>query len=155
MNRSQLLFQLNAVTQSVVTLFRRCPRDRLEYRPAPGVRTLQELGDHFAAMPLVDLAILQGNPRQVAVAIEETLHGTGPEEWIDIFTRGVRAAAEYFEGLEEEEFSRRETRAHYGTAHTQDVWLFELIAHIYHHRGQLYAYLRMLGAAVDVEHLYT
>jgi uncharacterized damage-inducible protein DinB len=155
MNRSQLLFQLKAVSQSVVSLFRRCPAHRLEYRPAPGVRTLQELGDHFAAMPLVDLAILQGNPRQVAEAIEESLHGTGPEEWVEIFERGVRAAGEYFEGLPEEEFETKETRAYYGTAHPQNVWLFELIAHIYHHRGQLYAYLRMAGAAVDVEHLYT
>ena len=46
-------------------------------------------------------------------------------------------------------------RAHYGAANPQSVWLLELVTHIYHHRGQLYAYLKMMGVPVDVEHLYT
>ena len=155
MTREQLLHQLNAVTQSVSDLFHLTPIHRLDYRPAKAVRSLLELGNHFAAVPLVDLAILQGNPHQVTETIEDTLHGAGPRDWIEIFERGARAVVEYFERLSEEEFETRFTRAHYGTANIQCVWLLELLGHIYHHRGQFYAYLRMLNVPVDVEHLYT
>lgn len=155
MNRSQLLHQLSAVTQSVSDLYRLTPIHKLDYRPAPGVRSLLELGNHFAAVPLVDLAILQGSPHQVTETIEDTLHGAGPVDWIEIFERGTRAVAEYFERMTEEEFETSISRAHYGTAKQQSVWLLETICHIYHHRGQFYAYLRMLNVKVDVEHLYT
>ncbi len=155
MTREELLFQLRAVAQSVTGLFRLCPVSRLDFRPAPGMRSLLELGNHFAAVPLTDLALLQGNPRHVVEAIEEALHGAGPEDWIEIFTRGTRAVQEYFESMTEEDFARRTTRAHYGTDHPQAVWLFSTIAHIYHHRGQFFAYLKMLDVPVDVEHLYT
>jgi uncharacterized damage-inducible protein DinB len=155
MTRDELLHQLNQVGQSVEGLFRLCPIDHLEFTPAKGMRSLLELGNHFAALPLVDLAILQGNPKQVTDTIEDALHGAGPEEWVEIFGRGIRAVAEYFEGLSGEEFEGRSTRAHYGTAHSQSVWLLELINHIYHHRGQLFVYLKILGIPVDVEHLYT
>jgi len=155
MKREQLLQQLTAVTQSVNDLFRLAPIHKLDFRPAPGVRSLLELGNHFAAVPLVDLAILQGNPNQVTDTIEETLHGAGPVDWVEIFTRGCRAVAEYFERMDEEEFETKLTRAWYGTAKEQAVWLLEVICHIYHHRGQLYAYLRMLNVKVGVEHLYT
>jgi uncharacterized damage-inducible protein DinB len=154
MNREQLLHQLRAVNQSVLDLFALTPIHRLDFSPAKGVRTLLDLGNHFAAVPLVDLAALQGNPRQVTEAIEETLHGAGPNDWIDIFGRGVRATAEFFENMSEEEFETKISRAHHGSANPQAVWLFEMITHIYHHRGQFYAYLRMLKVPVDVEHLY-
>jgi len=155
MNRSQLLFQLKAVTQSITDIFRLCPVDRLHERPAAHMRSLLELGNHFAAVPLVDLAVLQSNPGQVTETIEETLHGAGPADWIEIFERGARAVEEYFESMPEEEFETRTSRAHYGAAHEQAVWLLELIAHVYHHRGQLYIYLKMMHVRADVEHLYT
>jgi uncharacterized damage-inducible protein DinB len=155
MKREQLLHQLSSVTHSVTTLFRLAPIHRLDFRPAPGVRSLLELGNHFAAVPLVDLAVLQGNPNQVTETIEETLHGAGPADWIEIFERGSRAIAQYFERLTEDEFETKLTRAWYGTAKEQSVWLLEVICHVYHHRGQMYAYLRMLNVKVGVEHLYT
>ena len=153
--REMLLKQLRAVTQSVTGLFRMCPLDRLHFEPSPGVRSLLKLGNHFAAVPLVDLAVLQGNPGQVTETIEESLHGAGPDDWVEIFTRGSRAVTDFFEAMSEEDFGTLVTRAHYGTAHTQVEWLLEAVTHIYHHRGQLYAYLRMMGVLVDVEHLYT
>jgi len=154
-NREHLIFALRAVGQSASTLLGLCPRDKLAFRPGEGMRSLGELADHFAAQPLVDLAVLQGNPAEVTETIEETLHSARPEEWVEIFERGIRAVVEYFESLTEEEFATLATRAHYGSSHPQSVWLLDLINHVYHHRGQLYVYLKMLGLPVDVEHLYT
>jgi uncharacterized damage-inducible protein DinB len=155
MKREDLLFRLKAVAASVLDLFEQCPRDQLHFRPADGMRDLLELGNHFASVPLVDLAIIQGSPGNVVETIEDTLHGAGPTDWIEIFDRGVKAAEEYFERLTEEDFETKTTRAHYGPAEPQCVWLLELINHVYHHRGQLYVYLRMLHVPVGVEHLYT
>jgi len=152
--REHLVYQLSAVAQNSATLLGLIPRDRLEFRPGKGMRSLGELADHFAALPLVDLAVLQGSPAEVTETIEETLHSGRPSEWVEIFERGIRAATEYFESMPEEEYEVRMTRAHYGTAHPQAVWLLDLVSHIYHHRGQLYVYLKMIGLPVDVEHLY-
>jgi uncharacterized damage-inducible protein DinB len=155
MKREAMIRHLKGVGQSSAVLIRLCPREQVEFRPAEGMRSLGELVDHFAAQPLVDLAVLQGSPRPVTETIEETLHSARPGEWAEIFERGIRAAEEYFGSMSEEDFEGRTTRAHYGTAHPQSVWLLDIISHIYHHRGQLYVYLKMLGAPVDVEHLYT
>ena len=155
MKREHLIHQLRAVAGTSAHLLGLCPRDRLEHRPGEGMRSLGELADHFAAQPLVDLATLQGSSAEVAETIEETLHSGRPGERVEIFERGIRAAVEYFESMPEKEFETKATRAHYGAANTQDVWLLELIGHVYHHRGQLYVYLKMLGLPVDVEHLYT
>ncbi len=155
MNRELLLDRLRAVAETCTDLLAACPRHRLDFRPGPGVRSLHELADHFAAVPLVDLAVLQGNPKQVAGAIEDALHGAGPDDWVDVFARGVRAVRDYFAGLTEEEFESRSTRAHYGTARPQCVWLVELIGHLFHHRGQLYAWLRLAGVPVGPPDLYT
>ena len=155
MKREQLFTQLRAVTQSVAGLFALCPQDRLLFLPKGATRTLLDLANHFAALPLVDLATLQASRRQVVETIEETLHGAGPEDWTDIFVRGAKAVEEYFERMTDEEFETKTSRAHYGTSKTQAGWLLETICHIYHHRGQLYVYLKMLGVPVDVEHLYT
>lgn len=155
MMRELLLTQLKAVAQSVTSLFELCPLDQLDSRPAEHMRSVLELGNHFAATPLVDLAILQESPGPVVEAIEETLHGAGPGDWIEIFSRGVQAMDEYFERMPVEEFAERESRAYYGTSYPQCGWLLEAVNHIYHHRGQFYVYLKMIGVSVDVEHLYT
>ncbi|MEN8149524.1 MAG: DinB family protein [Planctomycetota bacterium] len=155
MKREHLIHQLQAVGQSSATLLGLCPRDRLEFLPGEGMRSLGELADHAAAQPLVDLAILQGTSAEVTQTIEETLHTGRPQEWVDIYERGIRAVVEYFESMPEDDFETRSTRAHYGTARPQSVWLLDLITHAYHHRGQVYVYLKMLGLPVDVEHLYT
>jgi uncharacterized damage-inducible protein DinB len=144
-----------ALAESCEALFRLCPQARLDWRPAAAVRSLHELGDHLGALPLTDLAVLQGNPRRVATAIEEALHGAGPEDWTEVFARGARAVHEYFSGLSERDYIEKHTRAHYGTARPQCVWLLELLAHVAHHRGQLHLYLRMLGVPVGPEVLYT
>jgi uncharacterized damage-inducible protein DinB len=154
-NREHLIHQLRAVGETSAALLGLCPREKLEFRPGEGMRSLGELADHFAALPLVDLAILQGTSSEVTETIEETLHSGRPQEWVDIFERGIRAAAEYFESMPEEEFETRTSRAHYGTANVQSVWLLDLVNHVYHHRGQLYVYLKMLGLPVDVENLWT
>jgi uncharacterized damage-inducible protein DinB len=153
--RELLIGRLKALAESCTGLFEACPPSRLDWRPAPRVRSLQELGDHFAAAPLVDLAVMQGNPRQVTEAIEEALHGAGPADWTEVFERGVRAVVEFFGSLDDEAFASKMTRAHYGTARTPAEWLMEALSHVAHHRGQLYLYLRMLGAPVGPEALYT
>jgi len=153
--REHFILQLTAVAGTAAYLLGLCPRDKLEHRPGEGMRSLGELADHFAAQPLVDLAVMQGTPVEVAETIEETLHSGRPSEWVEIFERGIRATVEYFESMPEDEFETKMTRAHYGTAKTQALWLLEMIGHVYHHRGQLYVYLKMFGLPVDVEHLYT
>ena len=119
------------------------------------MRSLLELGNHFAAVPLVDLAVLQESRADVVLTIQEALRGVGPAEWIDVFTRGVFAVEEYAGTMTDAEFATRTSRAHYGAANTQAGWLVELVGHIYHHRGELYTYLQLMEVRVTADDLYT
>lgn len=66
----------------------------------------------------------------------------------------MQAAAEYFGSLSPEQFQTQVGKAFYGHAAPMHEWLLEIITHSYHHRAQLFTYLKLLGRPVDMFTLY-
>ncbi|MDQ7825218.1 MAG: hypothetical protein RDV48_20620 [Candidatus Eremiobacteraeota bacterium] len=67
-----------------------------------------------------------------------------------------RCPGEQFYGaLTPEQYRNGIGRAFYGHEATLPEWLLEIITHGYHHRSQLFTYLKILGSPVDMSTLYS
>jgi uncharacterized damage-inducible protein DinB len=153
MHQQNLVKGLQQLSGSLEELFSQIQTDTT-WRPRENMRTLLELANHLAQIPALDLAILQGSSEPAVRAMESTLTVLDPSELIHTWHLGLARVTEYFNGLTEEEFEQKVSTAFYGHKATQAEWLLEIITHTYHHRAQLFTYLKLLGRPVDMFTLY-
>lgn len=154
MNQQDLMKTLTQLNGSLEELFAQIQPDQLDWRPRENMRTVMELANHVAQVPSVDLAILQGGTEAEVRALEGSLRRSSPAELVHVWRSGLGAVAEYYGTLTPEEFETKVGTAFYGHAMPMSEWLLEIITHAYHHRAQLFTYLKMLGRPVDMFTLY-
>lgn len=155
MNKEDLLKGLKSLTPSVLRLFALIPEGRLEWRPAGNMRTLLEVANHLAQIPRVDLTILQGASRAEVQELERTLFQKSPALLPDLWEGGLEELGRFYGALSPIDFESRTGKAFYGHEETLAEWLLEIITHGYHHRSQLFTYLKILGEPVDMSTLYS
>lgn len=154
MNQQSFMKALTQLNGSLEELFAQIQPEHLEWRPQKNMRSVMELANHLAQIPSIDLKILQSGTEAEVRALEGSLHRSSPAELIHVWRAGVGAVAEFYDGLSAEEFETRVGTAFYGHAVPMSEWLLEIITHAYHHRAQLFTYLKMLGRPVDMFTLY-
>ncbi|MEJ8548357.1 DinB family protein [Brevibacillus borstelensis] len=152
-----LLFEeLELIVRTTSNLIRRIGQDQWEYKPADQMRTVRELVEHLAAVPSVDLLILQEEPQEVIRHREAEISKlSDPEKLIEQMTTGLDDLKAYMQGLSDEEFLQKKTKPFYlEHGSVQAKWLIEIVTHAQHHRGQLFTYLKLLGHDVNMFDLY-
>jgi uncharacterized damage-inducible protein DinB len=154
MNQQTMLKALTHLSGSLEELFSQVQPEHLNWRPRENMRTLLELANHLAQIPSVDLKILQGGTEAEVRALEQALYRREPSAWIAVWKDGVDAVSRFYESLTPEAFAHDVARAFYGHAAPLSEWLLEIITHAYHHRAQLFTYLKILGYPVDMFTLY-
>ena len=154
MNQQHLLEGLNSVGPSAERLFSLLPADKLEWRPRENMRTLMEVANHLAQVPAIDLFILEGASQEAVQERERELRRAAPAELAAVWRGGVGAVSAFYGGLSDTEFMTREGKAFYGHVAPLWSWLLDIITHSYHHRAQLFTYLKELGLPVDMATLY-
>lgn len=153
-NQEHLLTELQNVGRSVERLLGLMPVDRLDWRPRENMRTLLELANHLAQIPAVDLAILQASSQETVRGLEARLSRAEPAEIAVVWRGGVEAVEAFFRPLTAEQFENQVGKAFYGHEATLAEWLLEIVTHTYHHRAQLFTYLKLMGLPVDMFTLY-
>ncbi len=133
-------------------LLERVPQDKLAWKPHPKSRSLGELALHIANLP--------GMAEKIATA-EEFAAGAGtPSPATDIeairaaFEKNSRSGEEALTGLSDEAaqkdwrliFRGKELLRRPRLAPLRD----NMLNHLYHHRGQISVYLRLLDVPVPV-----
>lgn len=125
----------------------------LDFRPKAGMRTPRELVFHIYSQEpaLAEAAQLgqftlemanRSNPEDPSVAT--TLSALRTVSDVQAYARGCHDAAErIFRAMSEDEINR-EIASPFGTYPAWQYFLFAYDEH-WHHRGQLYTYLRLLG----------
>lgn len=154
MHQQDLLKALTQLNGSLEELFAQIQPEHLEWRPRENMRSVLELANHLAQVPGIDLTILQGATQQEVRALEASLHRSNPAELIHVWRSGLGAVAEFYGGLTPEQFEQQTGTAFYGHSAPLSEWLLEIITHAYHHRAQLFTYLKQLGRPVDMFTLY-
>jgi uncharacterized damage-inducible protein DinB len=153
MDQHLLLGNLEWLTGSLHKLFALIEQDG-GYRPRENMRTLLELATHLAQVPSIDLLILQGAPETAIRAREAELTSADPERIAQIWTEGVAAVKAHFAPMDATTFATTKGKAFYGHEATMAEWLLEIVTHTYHHRAQLFTYLKQLGRPIDMFTLY-
>lgn len=125
----------------------------LDYRPKPGMRSARELITHIYGMKKSFAAgMLQGKltTESESPAIPETTEGKAQVAKLETVADLQNFARECFQTISEtlaqtnDERLAQPLEAPYGTFPTWQYFAFIYDEH-WHHRGQLYTYLRLLG----------
>ncbi|MFW9986783.1 MAG: DinB family protein [Candidatus Odinarchaeota archaeon] len=130
----------------------------LKYTPKKDLRTLGELANHLAQVPLIDPSIFVGELADVeqARAREQELKRTTIADMLAVFDEGVESIKQRFTGMAEEEFFAKTLKPFYetGEARSWANFLPDIITHIAMHKMQLWMYLRLAGVKVDMMTYY-
>lgn len=152
--RGLLFAELERAVANCQRLFRLAGTEHYAWKPREGMRSFSELANHLAQVPSVDLLILRSAPEAEIVALEAELVRSDAEGWCAVIQDGCQQLQRLMEKLSYDNFENDSGTAYYGRTQTYAQWLLEAITHIYHHRAQLFTYLKLLGYPVSTRTLY-
>ena len=145
-----ILMEMDMQTKTTQRVLDRVPEDKLTWKPHPTSQSLGQLAMH--------IAIVQG---RIAAAATEDVHELGQtappqpkshREILDAFSTGTAKAKEVVKGFDDARMMSTWTLKRNGKVlmSVPRVGLLRAIMlnHVYHHRGQLAVYLRMLNVPV-------
>jgi uncharacterized damage-inducible protein DinB len=154
--RDHLLNELETGVRTGEALIRKIRPEDWSFRPQDNFRSLLELVHHFVLILASDLAIMQEKPEAEVGSIENSLSGVeDPERLTATFRENFEAYMAYILSLSEDDYLNRSTKAFYMEhGHLQVQWQIETVTHVFHHRSQIYNYLKQLGHEVGFFMLY-
>ena len=153
--RMLLLDELERIVRNCCRMFGMLRDEHLGFSPGENMRSLRELANHLSQVPAVDLAILRGGKQEEIQALERAKDAGSGKDWAETMELGRSELHRYMERLTLDEFENASGTAFYGRTQTNAQWLLEIVTHIYHHRAQLFVYMKLCGYAVDTSTLYS
>jgi len=154
--RDHLLDELDLAVRTSSALITRISPEQWDYRPADNMRTLLELVHHLVSIPASDLAIMQEKTQEEVQDVEGRISQlTDPGQLAEQFRLNYQTFQAYITSLSEDELLHKSTKAFYlEHGMVQSKWLIEIVTHSFHHRSQLYNYLKQLGHDLNFFMLY-
>jgi len=126
----------------------RIPADKLGWKPAAKSMTLGQLALHIAVVPGRTVSMFQKTEHEVDPHGFRFQEAQSKEEILAAFDQSVNDAGAFLDSLSDEQLRAAWTLKANGrtlfTKSRQDVIRMIMLSHIYHHRGQLSVYLRLL-----------
>lgn len=147
-----LIAELEAESPATRRVLERVPGDRLAWRPHPKSMSLGQLAQHVASMPgaISRMAALDG--LDAATVDFEPEPAESAEALLATHDASVAEARDYLAGLDQEGAMApwRLTHGERELFTLPRIGLLRTLAfnHLYHHRGQLAVYLRLLDVPV-------
>lgn len=154
--RDHLLHELEHGVVTTRRLLELVKPEQWDYRPRDNMRTLLEVAHHLVLIPASDLAIMQEKSEEEVQRIEQSLRDErDPSRLGDIMRQNFETYKAYITSLSEDEFLNKATKAFYAEQPAVQVkWMIETVTHTFHHRSQLYSYLKQLGHDIRFFILY-
>ncbi len=130
----------------------------LKFTPGKDLRPLLDLANHLAQVPLIDPSLFDGelNDVEKARAREKELNRSTVKEILAVFDEGVAAIQKRFLSMKETEFFAEALKPFYdsGPAKSWANFLPDIITHIAMHKMQIWMYLKLAGASVNMMTYY-
>ena len=146
---ADLLLPFSELQEHVMALAKAIPEEKYSWRPAPGVRSIQELLLHIAYGNQLLLNIANNAPpmdvlrKQVEENTKGEVAAVSKDKILQILGESFSDVRTSLEGARAAALNR--TADFFGTATTRRGVLATLDTHIAEHEGQLIAYARMNG----------
>jgi len=153
--RGLLLNELDWIVANCCRLLALVKPEDLPWTPREGMRTLKELANHLAQIPAVDLRIVKGDGELDVQKYEQELNSELADNWCAAMKDGARDLRRFMELLSFDDYENGSATAYFGRTQTNSRWLLEVVTHIYHHRAQLFMYLKLSGYEIGTRDLYT
>lgn len=134
------LHQIEAALQKTITIMQQLKEEELLLRPTPDKMSVGELLQHIATICRTDYYISLGYSQEKMTNMYEKIKLTSLKELEAEMKTSFTFLAEVYRKYSEDELEQPVT-SYWGTSYTRFEWLIEIVAHIYHHRGQLHAIL--------------
>jgi uncharacterized damage-inducible protein DinB len=130
----------------------------LDFMPREGMRNLKELANHLAQIPLMDPSVYRGeieNMEQIQAREKELLRDD-IAGMISVFDEGVESVKTQFTGMSDEEFLAATMQPFYEQKEKRpwEYYFAEFTTHISMHKMQLWMYLKLAGADVNMMTYY-
>lgn len=152
--RDVLFDELGLGVRTTTALLKKVRQPDWDYRPRENMRTLRELAHHLVMIPETDLAILQEKSEEEVHALEGRAL-PGADSMCKTMDQGYDKLKAYFTSLNDQDFLEKESRPFYmDKGSTQAKWLTEITTHTFHHRAQLFNYMKQLGHEINMFDLY-
>lgn len=154
--RNHLLDELELAIRTSEVLIKRVMPEEWGYQPKENMRTLQQLVHHLVSVSASDFAISQEKAQQEVAKIENSVCDvTDPDQLAEQLRLNYETLRQYFVSLSEDDLLQKSTQAFYLEHGTVQIkWLIEIVTHLFHHRSQLYNYLKQLGHELNFVMLY-
>ncbi len=153
--RELLMAELALAVRTTGALLEKVTPELWGFRPREEMRTVLELANHLTQIPLVDLAILQERSQEEVHALEQALSASDAPHMRANMENGLNELSAYMSGLSEHDFLHKQSKPFYMEhGSTQAKWLVEIVTHAFHHRAQLFTYLKESGVAINMFDLY-
>ncbi|QPC45901.1 DinB family protein [Mangrovibacillus cuniculi] len=123
--------------------------DQLEYRPLEGKRSLKELLSHLVIIGEADCLIAKGYSGEQMMVFYKGKQINSKAEMIKELERFIKYLKDYFYSLEEEELAEEFT-TYWGEVYSRYEWFTQIIAHLHHHRAQVFDMMVQLGIEAEV-----
>ncbi|TFB21779.1 DinB family protein [Filobacillus milosensis] len=154
--QEEIFHEMEVAIRSTQNLLFKVREEDWEFRPHENMRSLRDLANHLIAIPAIDLYIMKEEPHEKIKELEEKYNKlTNAEDMSVAFEDGYNKLKEYMQTLSDDNFLHMKTKAFYmEKGQSQAQWLIEIMTHMFHHRAQVFNYLKQLEYDVSMFDLY-
>lgn len=132
------LKQIGISVQTLVEIMRNLTEDDLLKRPTPNKYSVGELLEHLATICEADWKISNEATQEEMEKYYATVSYKTLPEIEQGLLQNYESLLSNYRNLSEAELQTK-TTSYWGVSYTRYEWLLEIVAHMYHHRGQLHA----------------
>lgn len=134
------LHQIEVAVNTIIAITGELKEIDLQFRPTSNKHSIGELLEHLAVICEADWRIsLEATSEEMSQFYSKNSYKN-----IDSITENLQKnyqrLREHYLNLSEEQLLTK-TSAYWGLTYTRYEWLLQIVAHLYHHRGQLHAML--------------
>lgn len=140
MNCESVLHQIEVAVKTLIKIVSQLEETDLQKRPTPHKQSIGELLEHIAIICEADWRIANEATQEEM----ETFYANVSYKTVKSIEKGLmtnfQSLKNHYMKLSDTELLSR-TTSYWGVTYTRYEWLLEILAHVYHHRGQVHAML--------------
>ncbi|WP_081415240.1 DinB family protein [Ectobacillus panaciterrae] len=138
--REGVFNQINVLIQTILSIVDKLEESDLEKRPTENKYSIGELLKHIATICEADLLISDEKTSEEMDKYYSIKLIKSKEEIKEELITNYNLLKERYTAYTENELLQKKT-AYWGVTYTRYEWLLYILAHLYHHRGQLHGIL--------------
>jgi uncharacterized damage-inducible protein DinB len=141
------------------TLIKMVPEDKLDYRPASGFMSMGQLICHLCDGGIGESLrkTVRGDwPKmdEMEESMKHELPACSPQEALDKLEQDREVLRETLDGVSEKDFTNKLVSVPWGWEAKIEMMALQFLSHFFHHKMQLFTYLKLLGFPVNTTTLY-